>query len=77
MGAFFVLYSFLLLLNRQSNTQARTTDTSEARYEVSRADRSHEGSYLCRAANEAGQAERMVQVVVQKARGPGQGGNAR
>ena len=55
--------SFLLfLLNSRSDTQARTLDTALARYEVASADESHEGAYLCRASNEAGQAEEMLQV---------------
>ncbi len=42
---------------------------------VSAVTRAHEGPYLCRAANEAGQAESMIQVVVREGAGGGGGGD--
>lgn len=49
-------------------------------YEVPRATKENEGSYLCKATNDAGTAEDMIQVIVMEEgepMGPPQGGGGR
>ena len=59
-----IFYFFVILGFINSRTLAARGNIVTAVYDVSRASKDNEGSYLCTAENEAGTAEDMLQIII-------------